>query len=116
MENAVKILHNPKCRKSREALAWLLKQNYKVEIIDYMKEGITVSFLQEILSLLDLGPFEIVRKGEDVYKEFVKGKNLDDNSLVEMMCKNPKLIERPIVLVEDRAILARPLENLMNAI
>ena len=116
MEQTMKIFHNPKCRKSREALSWLKENGYNVEIIEYMKAGISLKSLKEITSKMEVSPFTLLRKGEDEYKLHIKDKPLDENDLLSLMSKYPKLIERPIVLIEEKAILARPLENLIKAI
>ena len=116
MEQTMKIFHNPKCRKSREALTWLMENGHNVEIIEYMKTGISLNSLKEITSKMEVSPFALLRKGEDEYEEHIKDKPLDENDILSLMSKYPKLIQRPIVLFEDKAILARPLENLIKAI
>lgn len=107
----MKIYHNPRCTKSRETLALLNEANVTVEIVEYLKEIPTTEELKEILSKLQLAPIDLVRKGEAIYKESYKGKELTDDEWIQAMIENPKLIERPIVVKGDKAIIGRPPES-----
>ncbi len=110
------IYHNPRCSKSRCALDWLTNKQHDVTVIDYIKSGITSEQLRHISESLGLGPQHWIRTEEPEYKIHVKGKTLTDAELFDLMIRFPKLIQRPIVLWANRAVLARPLELLIDAI
>lgn len=111
----MKIYHNPRCSKSRQTLE-LLQQNTKekIEIVEYLNNVPTVKELTEITTLLKIKPEELVRKGEDVYKEKFKGKTMKDSEWIKAMIENPKLIERPIVVANNKAIIGRPPEKVLD--
>ena len=108
------IYHNPRCSKSRETLSLINEQGIDAEIIDYLNEVPTKEQLKELLIKLGLKASEIVRKGEPVFKEKFKGKILSEEEWVAAMVKYPKLIERPIVVKGDKAILGRPPKNVLQ--
>lgn len=108
----LKIYHNPRCRKSRAGLAYLSGKNVSFEIREYLKDPITKSELKEVLQKLEKSPFDIVRKQEDVYKKELKGKKLTGEEWIEILITNPKLIERPLVVSDHKAVLAQPPENI----
>ena len=110
------IYHNPRCSKSRCALDWLTNNQHDVTVIDYIKSGITSEQLRHISESLGLGPQHWIRTEEPEYKTHVKGKILTEEELFDLMIRFPKLIQRPIVLWANRAVLARPLELLIDAI
>jgi arsenate reductase len=107
----MKILHNPRCRKSRETLQILKDNQINPEIIEYLKNPPSKNELKDVLSLLGKSPNEIIRKGEKEFKENFKGKEMTDDEWIDAMLKFPKLIERPIVISEKRAVIGRPPEN-----
>lgn len=111
----VKIYHNPRCSKSRETLKLLEDQGIKPEVVEYLKHPPTTAELQDILHKLGLKPRELMRNKEAEYKD----NNLDDPSLsdaelIEAMIRIPKLMERPIVLANDKAAVGRPPENVLG--
>lgn len=108
----MKIYHNPRCRKSREGLQLLESSHQDFEIIDYLNNPPTEKELTDILKMLGLNPIQLVRKNETVWKENYKNKELTDAEIVRAMCENPKLIERPIVISGNKAVLGRPPENI----
>ena len=110
----LKIYHNPRCRKSREALQYLEKENHDVEIIHYLEQLITAEELNSILHQLDCTAAQLIRKNEAIWKSEFKGKSLDEEALKSILLKHPKLIERPIISNGKSAVIARPLENLMD--
>jgi len=108
----IKIYHNPKCSKSREGLCVLQDSNKEIEIINYINNPLTVSELKNIIKLLRIKPIELVRVKEAIWKENFKDKNLSDDEIIEVMAANPKLIERPIVVNGNKAVIARPIEKI----
>ncbi len=112
----MKIYHNPRCSKSRQTLQLIEEKGVSVEIIKYLEQVPSKEELMDVLSKLGMKPFELIRKGEAIYKENYKGKELSDEQWVEAMIANPKLIERPIVLKGDKAVLGRPPENVLELI
>ncbi len=105
------IYHNPRCRKSRETLQLIEDSGELVTVIEYLKEVPSADELHKLVEMLDIKPEKLVRKGEAIYKEQFKGKTLSDEEWIEAMVENPKLIERPIVTREHKAVIGRPPEN-----
>ena len=112
----IKIYHNPRCRKSREGLAILEKSNKEFEIVRYLDDIPSVETLTEIIKLLGITPIQLVRKTESIWKENYKRKELSDSEIIEAMIANPKLIERPIVISNKKAVIGRPPENIISII
>ena len=108
----IKIYHNPRCRKSREGLALLESKNVEFEIVKYLENPIDFDELKGIIDLLDISPIELVRKTEKIWKDNFKGKDLSDSEIIKAMVDYPKLIERPIVVSENKAVIGRPSENI----
>ena len=109
------ILHNPRCTKSRATLKLLRERGIEPKIVDYLETPPTAEEFREILAKLGLGPRDVIRKGEKIYKELeLADKSLSDMALVTAMVGNPILIERPIVLSGERAALGRPPEKVLD--
>ena len=102
----MKIYHNNRCSKSRQCLA--LIPQYGVEIIDYINNPLTKAELSALIKKIGITPMQLIRKGEPVWKENYKGLELSDSQIIDAMEANPKLIERPIVETEDKAMVCRP--------
>lgn len=112
-----KIFHNPRCSKSRQTLKLLEDNNCEIEIINYLEIDLNVLLIKDTLEKLSLKPRDILRKTEQDYKDNnLKREDFSDNELIDYMIKYPKLIERPIVIKEDRAVLGRPPENVLELI
>lgn len=112
-----KIFHNPRCSKSRQTLKLLEDNNCEIEIINYLEIDLDVLLITDTLEKLSLKPRDILRKSEQDYKDNnLKREDFSDNELIDYMIKYPKLIERPIVIKEDRAVLGRPPENVLELI
>ena len=113
--SAYKIFHNSRCSKSRQALK-ILQDNYcDIEIINYLEIDLDVSLIKDILKKLSLKPRDILRTSEQDYKDNnLKEDDLSDDDLIDYMIKHPKLIERPIVIKGQKAILGRPPENVLE--
>ncbi|MEM6865385.1 MAG: arsenate reductase (glutaredoxin) [Bacteroidota bacterium] len=110
----MKIYHNPRCRKSREGLAFLEQNRYDFEVVRYLENPLTRQELLSIIEKLEVSPIDLIRRSESVWKENFKGKTLSDQELVEAMLQFPKLMERPIVVHNERAIIARPAERIKD--
>ena len=111
-----KIYHNPRCSKSRQTLEILKSNGIEPIIIEYLKDIPTKAELTSLLDMLGLQATNILRKGEAAYKENYKGKDLSNEEWIEAMVKFPKLIERPIVVKNKKAILGRPPEKVLDLI
>lgn len=105
------IYHNPRCRKSRETIALIQEEGKEVEIVEYLKDIPTKNQLNDILMKLNLNVKDIIRKNEAIYKEQFKGKNFNDEEWIQILIENPKLIERPIVVRGNKAVIGRPPET-----
>jgi len=111
-----KIYHNPRCSKSRQTLGILRENGIEPEIIEYLKEVPTKEELSSLLKMLNLNAIDILRKGEAAYKENFKGKDLSNDEWIAAMVEYPKLIERPIVVKNKKAVLGRPPEKVLDLI
>jgi arsenate reductase len=105
------IYHNPRCSKSRAALALLEEHGLKPRIIEYLKAAPSAAELRELVRRLGIKAEELVRKGEDVYKTKYAGKTMTEAQWIEAMAKDPILIERPIVMKGEQGVIGRPPEN-----
>ncbi|WP_457750016.1 arsenate reductase (glutaredoxin) [Sulfurimonas sp.] len=106
------ILHNPRCSKSREALKILEENGITADVVKYLDERPSVAQLKNILKMLGLkSAKEMMRTKEAIYKELDLKNEHDEEKLIEAMAEHPKLIERPIIIKEDKAIIARPPEK-----
>ena len=113
----LKILHNPRCSKSRQTLAILSDNGIDVDIIEYLKDVPREKTLRQIIDILGIKPRELLRKGEVVYKENnLRREDLTDDDLIQFMLDNPILIERPIVYDDKRAVIGRPPDNVLKLI
>ncbi|MCD6596952.1 MAG: arsenate reductase (glutaredoxin) [Bacteroidales bacterium] len=108
----LKIYHNPRCKKSRAGLAYLKEKTSDFEIREYLKKPFTPKELIEALQKMNKKPFEIIRKQEEVFRKQYKGKEFPDDQWIKILIENPKLIERPIVVSNNKAVLAQPPENI----
>jgi len=110
----IKIYHNPKCRKSREGLEILENSGKKFEVIKYLEDIPTKEELKDVITCLDIKPINLIRKSEAIWKDKFKSKSLSDEELIEAMITYPKLIERPIVVKDSRAVIGRPVSNIIT--
>jgi arsenate reductase len=110
----MKIYHNPRCSKSRQTLELIQQAGQQIEIIDYLNQPPSEKELTTIIKLLGINAEDLVRKGEDVYKEKFKGKKITQQEWVKILIEHPKLIERPIVIKRDTAIIGRPPEKVLE--
>jgi|SRR5690606_9264654 len=112
----ITIYHNPRCSKSREGLSLLENSGKEFKTVLYIENELSVKELSDIVKKLNISPIELVRKNESIWKENYKDKNLSDKEIIEIMVKNPKLIERPIVVNENKAVIGRPTEKINEII
>jgi arsenate reductase len=116
MGDAVTIYHNPRCSKSRSALALLQDRGVEPTIIEYLQTPPDRAELRALIAKLGIAPEQLVRKGEGVYRERFKGRTLTDEQWLEALAENPILIERPIVVKGDRAVIGRPPERVLEIV
>tara|TARA_B110000263_G_scaffold225272_1_gene216178 strand:- start:146 stop:499 length:354 start_codon:yes stop_codon:yes gene_type:complete len=115
MNKEIIIYHNSKCSKSRKALEIIRSKNIEPTIILYLKNKLSKIEVKNLLSKLGLSIRGILRTGEDEYKKNnLKNENLSDDELIEFLIKFPKLLERPIVVKNNKAVIGRPSENILT--
>jgi arsenate reductase len=113
MQN-VKIWHNPRCSKSRNAVALLEEKGVEAEVVKYLEIPPTKEELKEMLNMLGISARELMRTKENIYKELDLKNENNEEKLIDAMVSNPKLIERPIVIKDGKAVIGRPIENIME--
>lgn len=110
----MKIYHNPRCSKSRQTLALIKENGLEPEVVLYLTTPPTKVELLKVIEQLNIKPSQLLRKGEKIYKEKFKGKEIEESAWVDIMLEYPKLIERPIVIKDGKAVLGRPPENVLD--
>lgn len=108
----IKVLHNPQCSKSNCALDYLKTRQIAFEIRDYQNNPLDKAELKTLCAQLGLKPEDIVRKTEPVYQEQFAEKHYSDEEWLDILAKNPILIQRPIIIHDGKAVIARPAENI----
>lgn len=108
----ITIYHNDRCTKSRCALEELEKSGKDFEVVYYLETPPNKAELKEIIAKLGIKPLELIRKGEKIFTENYKGKTLSDDEWIDVMVAHPILIERPIIISENKAVIARPTEKI----
>ena len=115
----MKIYHNPRCRKSRETLK-IIQENTdslkleKLQIIEYLKTPPTKTEIKKIISTLNVSAKDLVRKNESIFKNFKITTDLRENEYIDMLAKHPILIERPIVIKDNKGVIGRPPINVLD--
>ena len=112
--NNIKLWHNPRCSKSSNTATLLVDKGIEAEVIEYLKSPPSREMLLEVLSMLDMKPRELMRTKEEIYKELNLKDENNDNKLIDAMINHPKLIERPIVIKGNKAVIGRPIENVIR--
>ena len=113
--STVTIWHNPRCSKSRSTLSLLEQHGLQPVVVEYLKTPPSADEIKATLKKLHMKPRELMRKGEDIYKQLGLGDDsMSDAQLIDAMAENPVLIERPIVFFGKRAALGRPPENVLD--
>ena len=112
--NSVTIFHNPRCSKSRQTLELLKERGVQPDVVEYLKTPPNAAELTRILTLLERQPRALMRTKETLYKDLGLADVDDNDTLITAMVNNPKLIERPIVIHGDKAVIGRPPENVLD--
>ncbi len=112
--SSVTIWHNPRCSKSRQGLALLEESNHHAEIVKYLNTPPTVEEITAVLKMLDIPARDLMRTKEAIYKELGLKDIEDDMKLIEAMAEHPKLIERPVFIMGDKAVIGRPPEKIID--
>jgi len=110
----IQIYHNNRCRKSREGLQTVQASELPYEIIDYISNPLDAKELEKIITILDIAPIDLVRKNEALWKSEYKGKKMSNKELIVAMVAHPKLIERPIVIHNNKGVIGRPNDRIKN--
>lgn len=110
------IYHNPRCSKSREALALLKEKGIEPKVVEYLKDTPTRKELELLVMKLGIPAKDLVRKNEPLFKEKYKGLELNEHEWVRVMHENPQLIERPVVVKGHTAVIGRPTESVQDLI
>ncbi|MEP5338663.1 MAG: arsenate reductase (glutaredoxin) [Algibacter sp.] len=112
----IKIFHNNRCSKSRCGIEVLENSGKPYEIVKYLENTPSFDELKDIISILNIKPIGLVRKNEAIWKSDYKGKELSDTDIINAMIENPKLIERPIIINGNKAVIGRPPELILDII
>nr|WP_314898848.1 arsenate reductase (glutaredoxin) [uncultured Deefgea sp.] len=110
----MQLLHNPRCSKSREALAALEALAHTPSIRRYLDDPLSEAEVIELLSQLNLSPLELVRQKEELWRELSEGKIMTDADIIDVLVRHPKLIERPILIHQNKAAIGRPLARILS--
>lgn len=108
------IYHNPRCSKSRQTLGIIEDAGQMVQVVEYLKATPSKEELADIVEKLGIKPEQLIRKGEADYKDNFKGRDLSDEEWLDAMVEYPKLIERPIVVKGNKAVIGRPPESVKD--
>jgi arsenate reductase (glutaredoxin) len=107
-----KIYHNPQCKKSRAGLQFLQSAGVPFEIVEYIKIPLSEVQIEKLLAKLNIRPEELIRKQEEYYKKSLKGKKFHDHEWIKILAQNPRLIQRPVVELGNKAVIGDPVENI----
>jgi arsenate reductase len=110
----IQVLHNPRCGKSRNCLLFLANNGIKHEVINYIEKPLSEAELKELIKKLAIKPIALVRQKEAIWTENFKNKKLTDSAIIKALAKHPILIERPIVIDANKAIIGRDLDKLKD--
>ena len=106
-----KLLHNPRCRKSREGLKFLKAKKIEFETVLYLEDLLDKKQIEEIIDKSEINPIHFIRKKEKIWKELFKNKSLSKNQIIQAIFEHPKLMQRPIFISENKSIIANPPEE-----
>ena len=108
----MKIYHNPRCRKSREGVQYLKDKGVDFEIVEYLKNNISEKVMKLLISKLGISAIDLVRKNEQIWKDKYKNIELTENQIIKLLINEPKLMERPIIESEFKAVIGSPKDNI----
>lgn len=108
----ITIYHNPRCKKSREGLTILEDSGKDFEVIKYLDDTPSREEIESMIAKLKISPIDLVRTQEKIWKDNFKGENLTDSEIIDALHTYPKLIERPVVVNDQNAVIGRPPENI----
>jgi arsenate reductase (glutaredoxin) len=106
------VYHNPRCKKSRAGLEYVKSKTDDVEVVEYLKTPLSAEDLKVLLAKLNKKPTEMIRTQEAIYKSDFKGKNFTDEEWIKIMVEHPKLLKRPIVVKNNKAVWGDPVEEI----
>ena len=112
----IQIYHNPRCSKSREAVQFLEEKKVEHEVINYIENPLTEDELTDLLDMLGMDPFELIRTNEQIWKTEFAELEMDDNEYVLLMIEYPQLMQRPIVVNDGQAVVARPADRILEVL
>jgi arsenate reductase len=112
----IQIYHNPRCSKSRQGVTFLKEKNLPYEEVRYLDQGLTTDELKGLLKKLNCSAMELIRTNEAVWKSEYKDKEMGEEQLIKAMASNPRLVERPVVVNGEKAVVARPTERINEII
>lgn len=110
----ITLFHNPRCRKSREGLALIEQSGKAFEVVKYLENPPSFEELTTLITKLQLKPIALVRQKERIWIEYFKGKTLTDVDVIKALVAHPILIERPIIIEGNKAIIGRPIEKIIQ--
>jgi len=108
----VTVYHNPRCKKSRAGLQYVIDKKMEHQVREYLKELLTEAELTALVMKLHVKPFKLIRTQEEYFRKELKGLNLTDEEWIKVMVENPKLIHRPIIEGKYKAVVGDPVENI----
>jgi arsenate reductase len=108
----IRFYHNPRCKKSREGLKYLQGKGVSFQVIEYLKNPLTVKEIEKLLVKLNLAPEELVRTQEDYYRKNLRGRRFTDHEWIRILAENPHLIRRPVVERDYKAVIGDPVEHI----
>ena len=112
----ITIYHNPRCGKSRECLAFITNSKQEFEVVKYLENPLNFNQLEEIIKKLNIKPIELIRNKESIWFDNFKGRTLSDKEIIQSMVDYPILMERPIAVKGEKAVIARPLDKIKEII
>jgi len=108
----MKVYHNPRCSKSRLALEYLSDRNIDYDVVEYLKNDLSYEELNSVLQKLNMSAYQLIRRNEAIFKSEFKGVSEGDKDWISVLLEHPKLIERPIIELGDKAVIGRPAEEI----
>ena len=107
-----KVYHNNRCKKSRAGLEYLKTKTKDLEVVDYLKNGLTREDLHEMVLKLNIAPSQLIRTQEKYFKKELKGRSFTEHEWINIITENPKLLKRPVVITRHKAVIGDPPDNI----